>query len=175
MSPRTVVAVIAVATTVAGAVPAAEAPAQPAPPTQLRGAFQMNGTVTVAQNVRGERVGEVVQRTWTFIPQCAIGPCAVQLVRGRATGTDMLTLQETTPGTYAGSGSFFAPLRCAGRVYPHGQEIPFRITVHITAVTGDVASTITATYVNRSRINLTRCIGVLGHDAARYTGQLVRG
>ena len=87
-----------------------------------------------------------------------------------ATGTDTLTLQQTATDTYAGSGTFFAPLRCAGRVYPHGQEVPFRITVHITAVTGDVASTISATYVNRSRINLTRCVGVLGHDAARYTG-----
>ena len=135
----------------------------------------MNGRVTVAQNVRGERVGEVVQRTWTFTPQCPIGPCAVQLVRGRATGTDTLTLQQTAADTYAGSGTFFAPLRCAGRIYPHGQEVPFRITVHITAVTGDVASTISATYVNRSRINLTRCVGVLGHDAARYTGQLAPG
>ena len=175
MSPRTAVAVIAVATALIGALPAAEAPAQPAPPTQLRGSFQMNGRVTVAQNVRGERVGEVVQRTWTFTPQCPIGPCVVQLVRGRATGTDTLTLQQTATDTYAGSGTFFAPLRCAGRVYPHGQEVPFRITVHITAVTGDVASTISATYVNRSRINLTRCVGVLGHDAARYTGQLAPG
>jgi hypothetical protein len=175
MSPRTAVAVIAVATAVTGALRAAEAPAQPAPPTQLRGSFQMNGRVTVAHNVRGERVGAVVQRTWTFTPQCPIGPCAVQLVRGRANGTDTLMLQKTAPDSYAGSGTFFAPLRCAGRIYPHGQEVPFRITVHVTAVTGDVASTISATYVNRSRTNLTRCIGVLGHDSARYIGQLTPG
>ena len=89
----------------------------------------MNGRVTVAQNVRGEQVGEVVQRTWTFTPLCATGPCARATRPGRATGTDTLTLQQTAPDTYAGSGTFFAPLRCAGRVYPHGQEVPFRITV----------------------------------------------
>jgi hypothetical protein len=137
---------------------------QPAP--QLRGTFQMTGTVTVAHNVRGEHVGQVVQRTWTFTPLCPTLPCGtVQLVRQRATGTDSLTLYETHPGSYTGAGRYLAPLRCAGRIYRPGQEVPFTITVHVTP-TGQLA----ATYVNRSRINLTPCIGVLGHDAARYTG-----
>ena len=33
-----------------------------------------------------------------------------------------------------------------------------------------VASAISATYVNKSRLNLTRCVIVLGHDSARYSG-----
>ncbi len=141
---------------------------QPAP--QLQGTFQMTGTVTVANNVRGERVGEIVHRTWTFTPQCPTAPCAtVRLVRQRATGTDTLTLHQTGPDSYAGAGRFFAPLRCTGRVYRPGQVVPFKITVHVTA-TGHL----NATYVNRSRVNLTPCIGVLGHDAARYTGLPIR-
>jgi hypothetical protein len=91
----------------------------------------------------------------------------VQLVRQRANGTDTLTLHQTGPSTYAGKGRFYAPLRCTGRVYPAGQMIPFRITVRIGA-TGEL----TATYVNRKRLDLTPCIGVLGHDSARYKGQL---
>jgi hypothetical protein len=173
---RTLALAVPVAVGVAAAGLAASAPAQAPPSADLRGDFQMSGRVTVARNVKGERVGQLVQRTWTFTPQCSQAPCAsVQLVRQRATGTDTLTLQLTGDGTYSGTGRFFAPLRCAGRIYPQGQEVPFRITVHITAVNGDVASAISATYVNRSRINLTRCIGVLGRDSARYTGQLTAG
>jgi hypothetical protein len=142
----------------------------------LKGTFQMSGRVTVAHNVRGERVGQLVTRTWTFTPQCANAPCpTVQLVRGRTGGSDTLTLQQTRTGAYAGSGRFYAPLRCSGRIYPRGQEIPFRITVRITATDGTNASAISATYVNRERTNLTPCIGVLGHDSARYVGLLAPG
>jgi hypothetical protein len=158
---RAVVAVLALA---AGLGFASAAAAQPAP--QLQGTFQMTGRITVADNVRGEHVGQVVQRTWTFTPLCPTLPCGtVQLVRQRRTGQDALTLHETHPGSYTGAGRYFAPLRCAGRIYRPGQEVPFTITVDVTA-----AGRLTATYVNRSRINLTPCIGVLGHDAARYTG-----
>ena len=145
------------------------AAAQPAP--QLQGAVQMTGTVTVAKNVRGKHVGEVVHRTWTFTPQCPTTPCpTVQLVRQRASGTDTLILHQTSPTTYAGAGRFDAPLRCSGRVYPSGQAVPFKITVRLTS-TGQLR----ATYVNRKRANLTPCIGVLGHDSARYVGVLAPG
>ena len=144
-------------------------------PALLKGTFRLSGTVTVAQNVRGEHVGKAVTRTWTFAPQCPTAPCAtVQLVRQRATGSDTVTLRQT-PAGYSGTGSFSAPLRCSGRIYPSGELIPFKITVRITSATNGTASTIRATYVNRARLNRTPCIGVLGHDAARYTGQLVAG
>ncbi len=163
------------------AAPAAS-PGQPAAPaTQLQGTFQMAGTVTVARFVRGEHVGESVQRSWTFTPLCAAGNCAtVRLVRARATGTDTLTLTAVGPDAYSGAGQFYAPLRCGGRVHHPGQAIPFRIKVHVTA-TGPaaggatMATAITATYVNGARLNLTPCVAVLGHDAARYTGTLAAG
>jgi hypothetical protein len=172
MSPRiaaaTVLAVLAFAGPVSAQTSTTEA--------LLKGRFQMSGRVTAAQNVRGERVGQVVTRTWTFTPQCATAPCpAVQLVRGRSDGTDTLTLEQTRTGSYAGSGVFYAPLRCSGRIYPRGQEIPFRITVRVTATNGTAASAISATYVNRERTNLTPCIGVLGHDSARYVGLVAPG
>ena len=162
---------------VVGLTAAASASTQtPTSDALLRGAFQMSGRVTVAANVKGERVGQVVTRTWTFTPECTTGPCAaVQLVRGRAAGSDTLTLQRTPTGTYTGAGLFYAALRCSGRIYPRGQEIPFQITVRITATNGTTASAISASYVNRVRTNLTPCIGVLGHDSAHYVGLLSPG
>ena len=161
--------------------PAASAGQSPTPATQLQGTFAMTGTVTVAQFVRGEHVGETVQRSWTFTPLCASGPCAqVRLVRSRSTGTDTLTLTATGPHAYAGTGQYFAPLRCAGQIHRPGQAIPVRIKVHVTASGpaaggGTTATAITATYVNVSRVNLTRCVAVLGHDAAHYHGTLATG
>jgi hypothetical protein len=157
---------------------AGAASAQPAPGTEARlaGTFQMTGRVTAARYVRGEHVGETVQRTWTFTPLCASGPCAqVRLFRGRANATDTLVLTQTSPGHYAGTGQFFAPLKCAGTVFSMGEEVPYELTLTIRATTtapdGTVlAQQISATYVNKSRLNLTRCVIVLGHDSARYTG-----
>ncbi|HTT29435.1 MAG TPA: hypothetical protein VMG37_13560 [Solirubrobacteraceae bacterium] len=148
----------------------------PAPEARLAGSFQMTGRVTAARNVRGERVGEMVQRTWTFTPLCVTGPCAqVRLFRGRANATDTLILTQTSPGHYAGAGHFFAPLKCGGTVYSAGEEVPYEIKLTIIATTtapdGTVlASQISGTYVNKSRLNLTRCVIVLGHDSARYSG-----
>lgn len=168
VAAATVVAILAFAGPASAQSPTADA--------LLKGKFQMSGRVTAANNVRGERVGQVVTRTWTFIPQCATAPCAaVQLIRARSGGTDTLTLEQTPTGSYVGSGVFYAPLRCSGRIYPRGQEIPFKITVRVTATNGTVASAINATYVNRERANLTPCIGVLGHDSARYVGLLAPG
>jgi hypothetical protein len=143
---------------------------------RLAGTFQMTGHVTAAHDVRGEHVGEVVQRTWTFTPLCLAGPCAeVRLFRGRANATNTLILTRTSPGHYSGTGRFFAPLKCAGTVYSTGEEVPYRIKLHVTATTtapdGTVlAHQIRATYVNKTRRNLTRCVIVLGHDSARYMG-----
>lgn len=181
MSARRVAFLLAAVSGVLFVAPAASPGQPPAPATQLQGTFQMNGTVTVAQFVRGEHVGEAVQRSWTFTPLCAVGTCAsVRLVRSRATGTDTLTLTAVGPSAYAGTGQFTAPLRCAGRIYRPGQAIPFRIMVHVTATGpapggGTIATAISARYVNRARQNLTPCVAVLGHDAARYTGSLVAG
>lgn len=176
MTPRRALTALALAAV--SAIATASAEAQPTTVADLTGTFQMSGKVTVARNVRGERAGQLVQRTWKFTPQCTVAPCAsVRLVRSRATGGDTvtLTLQKSATETYAGDGVFYAPLRCMGRTYSQGEEIPFRITVRVTATTGTKASAISATYVNRSRLNLTPCIGVLGHDSARYVGQPAAG
>ncbi|HEX4283080.1 MAG TPA: hypothetical protein VHZ27_20080 [Solirubrobacteraceae bacterium] len=167
----------AIATATASAAATAAAAAQPTTTaSRLAGTYQMSGRITAAKYVRGEHVGETLQRTWTFTPLCLSGPCAqVRVYRGRRTATDTLILTQTTPGKYAGTGVFYAPLECAGKVYSSGEEVPFTIKVAITATTtapdGTVlASQITARYINTSRMNLTPCVIVLGHDAARYTG-----
>ncbi len=164
----------------APAVAAASAPAPGIGAARLEGQFQLEGRVTAAKLVPGERVGQVVSRTWTFNPACAAGACdQVQLVRARASGTDSVTLHRRKPGYYVGAGSFFAPLQCGSQLYPRGSAVPFTITVTVMAALPTpgvaVASRVTATYLNRSRRNLTPCVGVLGHDAATYHGHLQLG
>ncbi|HUO72715.1 MAG TPA: hypothetical protein VMU39_18240 [Solirubrobacteraceae bacterium] len=177
----TLVAAIATITMSATAATAA-APATPAGlgAARLEGPFLLAGRVTLAKLVPGERVGQLVSRTWTFTPACATGACdTIRLVRQRETGSDRVTLHRGKPGYYVGKGTFFAPLRCAKRVYPNGAAVPFTITVQVTAAlqtpTDLVASRVNATYVNLSRRNLTPCVGVLGHDAAVYHGHLLLG
>jgi hypothetical protein len=135
----------------------------------------MTGRVTAARHVPGEHVGQQVTRTWTFTPVCPSGPCStIQLVRARINGSDTIVLQLVPGGSYVGKGVFYLPLGCAGRLYPHGELVPFKIAVRVTAKTvagGTViAAGIAATYRNRTRKNLTPCVAVLGHDAATYTG-----
>jgi hypothetical protein len=161
------------------ALAAAQPAAPPVSAARLQGSFLLGATVTVAANVPGERVGQTFTRTWTFSSGCPTGPCqTVSLTRPRASGVDQLTLHLRGPGHYAGFGSFYAPLRCAGRTYPRGARVPFKISVQVTlaALAADgsvIAKRIAATYVNRRRINRTPCVAVLGHDAARYHGYLV--
>ncbi len=143
---------------------------------RLGGTFAMSGTITVARHVRGERAGQHVARAWSFTPLCSTGQCPrVSLVRQRAGGTDHLVLSRTGPGQYAGSGRFYAPVRCGGRTIRNGESVPFTIKVTITAAAatpgGLVASALQASYVNPSRSNLTRCVAVPGRDAAVYDGQ----
>jgi hypothetical protein len=138
----------------------------------------MAGRVTVAHDIKGERVGQTAHRVWTFTPLCPAGMCqTLALVRKRARGSDSLTLSLTGPGSYRGRGLFYAPLRCGRRTYPKGEAVPFTIIVHVTAaavIEGvDVATTVYAEYINRARRNLTRCVEVPGHDAAQYSGILM--
>jgi hypothetical protein len=167
---------VALVAWLAFASPAPAAPAAAAP-ARLAGAFTMSGRVTVAKNVPGERVGQRVTRIWTFAPLCPTEPCtSVRLVRTRARGTDSLILHRRPGGRYTGRGRFYLPLGCAGRTYRPGERVPFTIVVRVTAsavLSGVLTATrVSATYVNRFRRNLTPCVAVLGHDAARYTGAL---
>ncbi len=163
---------------VASAGTAAAAPS--AGNARLQGEFVMKGRVTTAVNIRGEHKGETVTRRWTFTPTCGSGTCStIQLARKRRHATDRLTLTLTQPGVYAGTGLFYAPLRCGGKTYPQGESVPFTIQVTVTAaarINGTVRATqINATYKNRVRHNLTNCVAIPGHDAARYTGTLEQG
>jgi hypothetical protein len=148
------------------------------PDARLQGTFQLAGRVTAAHAVNGEQVGQTLARQWSFSSTCpAAGQCQqVALVRSRAAASDALTLTRTGPGRYSGSGSFFLPLRCAGRVYARGEKVPFTINVQITLAVPfggqSVATRVSATYVNRRRINRTPCVAALGHDAASYHGHL---
>jgi hypothetical protein len=165
---------------VATLVPAAAASARSrlASTARLEGQFQMTGQVTVARHVLGEYAGEIVTRTWTFTPLCPAGPCRrVALTRQRAAGTDQLVLHLTGVNRYEGKGRFYAPLRCGPRTVATGQSVPFTIRVKVTATGGadgvSIATRVRATYVNRKRTNLTRCVAPPAHDAAVYHGGLV--
>lgn len=157
---------------------AVAAPAAAAVPARLQGTFAMAGTVTRAAHIRGERAGDKVRRPWSFSSTCPSGPCpTVTLHRARGTGaTDTLTLTQTGPGTYAGSGTFTIPVLCDGAVVPTGGVVPFRISVRVAAARDlggtAYATAINANYDNPRRINHSGCPGPLGSDAARYSGAL---
>ena len=156
---------------------AAAASVPPFPDARLQGTFQLAARVTAAHAVNGEHVGQTIARVWSFSSTCPTGQCAqIALVRSRGAASDSLTLRRTGPGRYSGNGSFSLPLRCAGRLYPQGEKVPFTINVRITLAVpfGDqsVATRVSATYVNRRRINRTPCVAALGHDAASYHGHL---
>ena len=103
------------------------------PDARLQGTFELAGRVTAAHAVSGEHVGQTLARVWSFSSTCPTGQCAqIALVRSRGAASDSLTLARTGPGRYSGSGSFFLPLRCAGRVYAQGEQVPFTINVRIT-------------------------------------------
>jgi hypothetical protein len=111
---------------------------------------------------------------------CPAGQCLTeQVVRTRAVGGDktMLRRKLSEFGRWTGKGSFFAPLMCASRVYPFGERVFFKLTVRITGATvvngANVATSVAASYDNYRRVNRTRCVPALGHDAAVYTGNLV--
>jgi hypothetical protein len=174
---RVLIALAAALVLVPVAQAAAQPPAPPFPDARLQGSFDLAGRVTAAHAVKGEHVGQVVQRVWSFSSTCPAGQCPdVALTRSRETATDSLVLHRRGPGSYAGKGSFVSPLRCAGRLYPRGEKVPFTITVKITFAVpfggSTFATRISATYVNRKRLNRTPCVGALGHDAASYHGHL---
>jgi PKD repeat protein len=139
----------------------------------------MLGKLTDVHNVKGERRGQRVQRTWFFIPRCATGACQrVTLVRKRSGKhiRDVVLLKRRRPNLFVGTGHFWIALNCAGQVVPHGGRATEKITVRVTRTvvvgTTPVATVIKATYDNPSRANLTKCPGGIGHDAAAYHGTL---
>jgi hypothetical protein len=149
---------------------------------RIDGKFAMNGRITRAVNVRGERRGQQIRRSWVITPiDCKLGPAAcprLQLVRRRANGQRLrIVLRRHAHGAYRGSGVFFVPLRCRQRVYRHGSRVRYLITLRATSSVrfGQVAlaTRLRASYFNGSRRDLTPCPLGPSHDAALYTGRFV--
>jgi hypothetical protein len=145
----------------------------------LQGTFAMRGRLTTAVGVFGEHLGQRVRRSWTFVPGCQKVDCQHVMLTRQRSGRhipDVVALSLKSPGLYVGHSRFWIALRCAGQVVTHGGLVAEKITVRITATatqgTTPVATAISATYRNPWRKNLTQCPGGLGHDAARYHGQL---
>jgi hypothetical protein len=159
----------------AGVATVAPGPSTAAVPARLQGYFLLAGRITQAVNVPGEHAGQRLRRAWTFFPRCPSGPCPrVALIRGGTRGrTIVLTTQG--PGLYTGSGSFPAPVRCAGHVFGAGETVPFTITVRITGTepdpSGPVATSIRAAYSSPSRTNHTRCVAAPSRESATYRQQ----
>ncbi len=143
---------------------------------RLQGNYAVSGVVTRAVGVAGEHRGQRVRRTWNFISPCPTGACPLLgLHRRRAGGIDSLFLHRLSPGTYTGAGVFAAPVRCHGRLYRRGSQVPYTITLRVTTAApqldGSVLATgFSATYRNRSRVGRTRCFSPPSYDSARYLG-----
>jgi PKD repeat protein len=179
---------VAVVVAFAGAIAAPAAPARSGPSARaprlagidarVVGTFAMSARVTVAVNLRGERVGELLRRGWTIVPShCRGSVCELlRLDRERSAGRhDHLTLHRVGRGRYTGRGVFFAALSCLGRIYRLGSRVPYRITLTVrgaTMVEGTrFARRITASYENPRRSDATPCPLGPSHDAASYTGR----
>src|SRR5436190_23261065 len=81
------------------------------------GSFALNGVITKAYNVVGERRGQRIKRTWSFESVCSAPGSCKQLVvtRGRIAGTrDTITLARVAAGVYRGTGTYPIPLECGG-------------------------------------------------------------
>jgi hypothetical protein len=151
-------------------------------PARVQGRFTMRTVVTAAVNVRGEHRGERLTRTWRIRPsRCGGDVCRVLHVRrtrglGRRLG---LTLYRGRNGTYTGHGTFPVALSCRGRIVHRGALAPYTIHLRVTAArpVGGIrfARRLTATYVNRTRVDRTRCAFTPSYDAARYSGRLRGG
>ncbi len=143
------------------------------------GTFAMVAKVTTAVQVRGEHAGQTLRRTWVIRPSECNGSVCRRLTLWRERGSgfvERVALQQTGRGRYAGSGTFYVPLRCLGRTYRLGSRVPFRITLTVTAAVRvqaiQFARRIEATYVNPARSDDTPCPLGPSHDAALYTGTL---
>jgi hypothetical protein len=146
---------------------------------RVRGRFQMRGVITRAVDVTGERRGEHVRRTWAIHPAgCARNVCRrLQVVRNRGRiRNSYVVLHRVGKGRYRGSGVFWVALKCLGHRYRLGSRVPYTITLQVARRerVGSVwyATSIRATYANRSRTDATRCPLGPASDAARYVGRL---
>jgi hypothetical protein len=145
---------------------------------RLVGTFVIAGRITDAVNIPDEHRGDAVLRSWVFVPTCPAGSCRfVRLMRQRVGGVDTIVLRRISSVRYAGSGSFYAPVQCSGTTYPRGERVPFTLAVHVTATVpsagGPVAARVNATYASGARRNLTSCVELPAHDAAKYHGHVV--
>jgi PKD domain len=172
-------AVVLACLTAAPSVPAALGATAPA---RVQGRFTMRTVITAAVNVRGEHRGERLTRTWRIRPsRCRGDVCRVLHVRrtrGQGRRLD-LTLYRGRRGTYTGHGTFPVALSCHGRIVHRGALAPYTIRLRVTAArsVGGIrfARRLRATYVNRKRVDRTRCAFAPSYDAARYSGRLRGG
>jgi hypothetical protein len=151
-------------------------------PARVQGRFTMQTLVTAAVNVRGEHRGERLTRTWRIRPsRCRGDICReLKLRRTRGLGRRLdLTLHRWRSGVYVGRGVFFVALSCRGRVERRGARAPYTIRLRVTATrtVGGIrfARRLKAIYVNRARVDRTRCASAPSYDAARYSGRLRGG
>jgi PKD domain len=172
--PGAAAVVLAVAVTLATAGPARAAGVADA---RIAATFLMHGRIVTAVRVRGERRGQSVTRRWTFTGVSCPGRVCARLTLRRqrsANRYDRVTLSRVGVGSYAGRGRFTSALRCRGRRYPRGLVVPYNVRVQVRQVVAiegiPFASRLSAVYINRRRIDRTRCPIGPSHDAARYTG-----
>ena len=161
------------------AAPAGPAVTKSAGNARVLGTFAMVATVTTAVGVNAEYAGQTLRRTWKIVPsQCKASLCRrLTLERQRSSGiVELVRLQRTGRGRYAGTGAFYVSLSCLGRTYRLGSLVPFQITLTVAATvrvkTIWFARRLSATYVNPERSDDTPCPLGPSDDAARYQGRL---
>jgi hypothetical protein len=121
-----------------------------------------------------------VNRKWEVQSRdCDHSVCGRLLVtrnRGSIKGSFVI-LRRVGVGHYRGSGDFWAPLQCLGRLHALGSFVPYTIQLYVfrrKAINGiRYATGVNASYISRSRTDNTRCPLGPASDSARYTGRLI--
>jgi hypothetical protein len=100
----------------------------------LDGTFAVKQRVLLVKNVFDRKVGDVLDRTWTFKPKCSVGACTTIMSRTTSSGdaARVILRYDSTSKSYSGIETFVGPYTCNGELFLHGES--GTITWHVTVI-----------------------------------------
>jgi hypothetical protein len=99
---------------------------------RLDGSFAIKVTVAGGSNLLDRKVGDVLDRKWSFAPRCARGACDVVLSRQSPSSGIIVVPLRFNGRAYVGTETFVGPYLCAGQTVQGGESGPITWTVRVT-------------------------------------------